>query len=127
MADKRILVVDDEQDIIDMLVELLTTQGYEVASALTAEAALELVRASIYDAAILDFNLPDMNGVMLHRQIRQMDNELADHTLFTSGLVQSDDNMGYYEAFGGGFIAKPFDLNDVIEALRNLWAGAEAE
>jgi DNA-binding response OmpR family regulator len=127
MAEKRILVVDDEQDIIDMLVELLTTQGYEVDSALTAEAALEAVRASIYDAAILDFNLPDMDGVMLHRQIRQMDNELADHTLFTSGLVQSDDNMGYYAAFGGGFIAKPFDVNDVIEALRNLWAGGEAE
>jgi len=87
MAEKRILVVDDEQDIIDMLVELLVAQGYEVDSAATAEGALEQVRANIYDGAILDFNLPDMNGVMLHRQIRQMDSELADHTLFTSGLV----------------------------------------
>lgn len=125
MADKRILVVDDEQDIIDMLVELLTAQGYAVDSAVTAEGALEQVRANIYDAAILDFNLPDMNGVMLHRQIRQMDNELADHTLFTSGLVQSEDNMGYYAAFGGGFLAKPFDVNDVIEAVRNLWVEPE--
>ena len=122
MAEKRILVVDDEQDIIEMLVELLTAQGYVVDSATAAEGALEQVRANIYDGAILDFNLPDMNGVMLHRQIRQMDGELAEHTLFTSGLVQSEDNMGYYSAFGGGFLAKPFDLNDVIEAVRGLWA-----
>jgi len=121
MEDKRILVVDDEQGIIDLLTDLLTSQGYVVDSALDAAGALELVRANIYDAAILDFNLPDMDGVMLHRQIRQMDAELADHTLFTSGLVQSEDNLGYYSTFGGGFIPKPFDVNDVFEAVRNLW------
>ena len=121
MAGKRILVVDDERDIIDLLTEVLCAHGYTVDSALSAEGALELVRANIYDAAILDFNLPDMDGVMLHRQIRQMDEELADRTLFTSGLVQSDDNLGYYNAFAGGFIAKPFDVQDILEALRMVW------
>jgi two-component system NtrC family sensor kinase len=121
MADKRILVVDDEQEVIDMLDELLTAQGYAIDSATSAAGALELVRANMYDAAIVDFALPDMNGVMLHRQIRQMDSELADHTLFTSGLVQSEDNMGYYAAYGSGFLAKPFDLNAVVEAVRKLW------
>jgi len=121
MAGKRILVVDDEQDIIDLLTDLLSANGYAVDSALDAAGALDLVRASIYDAAILDFNLPDMDGVMLHRQIRQMDEELADHTLFTSGLVQSEDNLGYYSTFGGGFIPKPFNVQDVLDALGNLW------
>jgi DNA-binding response OmpR family regulator len=121
MAGKRILIVDDERDIIDLLTEVLGAHGYAVDSAINAEGALDLVRANIYDAAILDFNLPDMNGVMLHRQIRQMDEELAGHSLFTSGLLQSDDNLGYYSAYSVGFISKPFDVQDVLEALRGLW------
>ena len=77
MAGKRIIVVDDEREIIDLLSEVLSAHGYTVDSAVNADGALELIRTNIYDAAILDFNLPDMNGVMLHRQIRQMDEELA--------------------------------------------------
>lgn len=122
MSTKRILVVDDETDIIDLLRELLVSQGHEVDSATGAADALELIRATIYDAAILDFNLPDMNGVMLHRHIRQMDEELADNTLFTSGMVQSENNVGYYAAHGMGFLSKPFDMQDVLEALDRLWA-----
>ena len=118
---KRILVVDDEPEIVELLTDILTGHGYEVDSAYRAKEALELVRASIYDAAILDFNLPDMDGVMLHRKIRQMDEELADATLFTSALVQSDKNLGYYSAHGHGFLHKPFDVVEVLDALQSLW------
>lgn len=114
---KRILVVDDEPDIVDMLQEFLVANGYVADSAPTAEGALGLVRDQIYDAAILDFNLPDMDGVMLHRQIRQMDAELAQRTLFTSGLVQSEHNLGYYATYGMGFVSKPFDLQEVLDWL----------
>ena len=50
----------------------MTDQGYEVDSAPDAATALACVKEQIYDAAILDFNLPDMNGVRLHRRLRQM-------------------------------------------------------
>jgi two-component system OmpR family response regulator len=123
---RQILVVDDEPQIVELLNEILTGNGYTVHSAPDAKGALELVRAQIFDAAILDFNLPDMDGVMLHRRIRQMDEELAERTLFTSGLVQSDSNMGYYSTYGVGFISKPFDYQEILDALANLWhAGAE--
>ena len=127
MASKRILVVDDEPEIVTMLRDLLVAHGYAVDEAGDARGALELVRANMFDAAILDFNLPDMNGVMLHRQIRQMDEELAGRTLFTSGLVQSKDNLGYYSAFGGGFISKPFDVGEVLDSLDRLWSGGSGE
>lgn len=121
MPAKRILVVDDEPPIVELLSEILGGQGYEVDAAGDAAEALRLVRASIYDAAIIDFNLPDMDGVMLHRQIRQMDAELANATLFTSGLVQSENNLGYYHEFGMGFLSKPFDVQEMIDAMGALW------
>lgn len=113
----RILLVDDEKDIVEMLGDVLSTHGFDVDSAHSAEEALERIRETIYDAAILDFNLPDMDGVMLHRQIRQMDTELAGKTLFMSGMVQSDQNLGYYAAQSAGFLSKPFQVDQVLEAL----------
>lgn len=113
MAGERILVVDDEAAIVELLKDVFVAEGYLVDSAADAEAALRLVRENIYDVALVDFNLPDMNGVMLHRQIRQMDAELASCTIFMSGLLQSDDNLGYYLSHSGGFLAKPFDIADV--------------
>jgi DNA-binding response OmpR family regulator len=121
MSAKRILVVDDEQPILDLLREILSDQGYVIDEALDAAEALERVRENIYDAAILDFNLPDMNGVMLHREIRQMDEELAARTLFTSGLAQTEKNLDYYTAHGKGFISKPFEVRDVLGAVNALF------
>lgn len=114
---KRVLIVDDEPDILDLLSDILKAAGYEVTTALDASQALERIKETIFDAAIIDFNLPDMNGVMLHRQIRQMDEELAGHTLFTSGQMQSGPNMDYYSAFGGGFLSKPFEVEEILGAL----------
>jgi DNA-binding response OmpR family regulator len=115
MAGERILVVDDESDIVELLRDILTAEGYVVDA---ADGALSLIRENIYDAALLDFNLPDLDGVMLHRQIRQMDGELAARAIFMSGLLQSDVNLGYYMSHSGGFLAKPFDIREVLGQIR---------
>jgi DNA-binding response OmpR family regulator len=120
MAGERILVVDDESEIVELLRDVLTAEGYVVDAAPTAEGALQLIRENIYDAALLDFNLPDLDGVMLHRQIRQMDAELAARAIFMSGLLQSDVNLGYYMSQSGGFLAKPFDIRDVLSQIRTV-------
>ena len=120
MAGERILVVDDEADIVELLRDVLVAEGYAVDAAEDAAASLQLIRENIYDLALLDFNLPDMDGVMLHHQIRQMDAELASRTIFMSGLLQSDGNLGYYMSQSGGFLAKPFDIRDVLRQVRTV-------
>jgi DNA-binding response OmpR family regulator len=117
MAGERILVVDDEADIVELLRDVLEADGYVVDAALDAGSALQLIRENIYDLALIDFNLPDMDGVMLHHQIRQMDAELAASTIFMSGLLQSEDNLGYYMSHSGGFLAKPFDIAEVLRRV----------
>ncbi len=120
MARKKILIVDDEPEVLRFLEELLEEQGYAVDSAEDATGALELVRSTIYDAAILDFNLPDMDGIMLHRQLRQMDAELAGNTIFISGMAQAEQDLDYYSSQGGGFLAKPLEVSDVLDYLRRV-------
>jgi two-component system NtrC family sensor kinase len=123
MAGERILIVDDEADIVELLRDVLAAEGYAVDAAPTAAGALQLIRENIYDLALLDFNLPDMDGVMLHREIRQMDSELASRAIFMSGYLQSDVNLGYYKAQSGGFLAKPFDIRDVLTQVRAVLGG----
>ena len=119
---KRILIVDDEPEIVQLLVEALEKVGYKVDGAADGKAALQAVHDHIYDAAILDFALPDMNGLVVHREIRQMDEELANNTLFCSGHAQSDQNLGYYSTYGVGFVSKPFNIQEIIDSLESLWA-----
>jgi len=121
-ARKRILIVDDEPKIVELLGETLEKIGYQVDGVGSGEAALKAVHDQIYDAAILDFGLPDMTGLALHHEIRQIDEELARNTLFCSGHAQSDQNLGYYSTYGVGFLSKPFDIQEIIDSLETLWA-----
>ncbi len=123
---KRILVVDDEPEIVEMLTHALEKIGYSVDGAEDGRAALKAVHENIYDAAILDFSLPDMNGLEVHREIRQMDEELANKTLFTSGHVQTDQNLGYYSTYGVGFLSKPFNIEEVVDSLESVLIVDEA-
>ena len=123
MSGQRVLVVDDEAEIVELLRDVLVADGYVVDTAPDAGVALGLIRENIYEVALLDFNLPDMNGIMLHHQIRQMDAELASCTIFMSGLLQSDDNLGYYMSQSGGFLAKPFDIADVLRRVLSVLRG----
>jgi len=122
MANLRILVVDDEAPITDMLEQALEQVGYEVDSSATAADALERIRANLYDALILDFALPDMNGVALHSEVRKIDEELAQRTLFISGNDLPREKLSYFAADGGGFLPKPFDVWEVVARIRKIAA-----
>ena len=118
---KRVLIVDDEAPIRDVLQQALEGVGYAVVGVGSGAEALQAIRDEIFDAAIVDFQLPDMDGLQLHREFRQMDDELAQNTLFISGHGQSDQNLGYYSTYGVGFLSKPFNIEEVVDALESLW------
>ena len=122
MSATRILVVDDEESIRDLLRDALVEIGWAVDTAATAAEALQLIKENLYDAAVLDFALPDINGVMLHRKIREMDPELAQATLFISGMAQSDQRLDYFGADGIGFLSKPFNVQEVVTRLQKIVA-----
>ena len=71
MGQKKILIVDDEKTIRDMLEMMFTKAGYQVRSAESAEDAIELLKNENIYVMFLDLNLPGMNGVELCRKIRK--------------------------------------------------------
>jgi len=73
MPDIKILVVDDEENILNIFRLALESNGYKVDTAATAHEALEKVKAGTFQVCLLDNNLPDMHGTELLRQIHQID------------------------------------------------------
>ncbi|MEW5805957.1 MAG: response regulator [Acidobacteriota bacterium] len=120
MDKKKIIIVDDEKDIRELVTEVMIGEGFEVDAAATGHEALDLVKNNIYDVAIIDFNLPDMDGLTLHHEFKVMDKELADNTIFISGLIQSKDNLDYFFTHSAGFLPKPFRIKDLIFSIKKL-------
>jgi DNA-binding response OmpR family regulator len=76
LAKRRLLIVDDEQDITFLLCAILQESGFEVVSFNDPLLALQHFKPSYYDLVILDIRMPEMNGFELYRQIKREDNQV---------------------------------------------------
>src|SRR6266516_478716 len=112
---KRILVVDDEQEITMVLRSGLVTHGYEVRVAGEGEAALELFQAWTPDLVVTDLSMPNMNGLRLCQQLRAI-----------SGvpiivLSVKGDEANKIEALDAGaddYVTKPFGIGELLARVR---------
>ncbi len=104
----RILVVDDDRDIREVVGAMLDAVGLTVESAMSAEEALERVRADRYDLLVLDWNLPGMTGIELCRLIRR-DPELSTlPVLFLTAHASSRDVVEAFAVGADDYVVKPF-------------------
>jgi two-component system, OmpR family, KDP operon response regulator KdpE len=111
----RILVVDDEPNIIGTLAPLLRVRGYEVFSAMTGRAALEAVERDKPDLIVLDLGLPDINGVEVCRQIRQT---LSLPILVLSARGAEGDKVKALDAGADDYVTKPFGTEELLARVR---------
>jgi two-component system phosphate regulon response regulator PhoB len=104
----RVLVVDDDRDIREVVGAMLDAVGLTVDSAMSAEEALERVRAQSFDLLVLDWNLPGMTGVELCRLIRR-DPQLATMpVLFLTAHASSHDVVEAFASGADDYVVKPF-------------------
>jgi CheY-like chemotaxis protein len=82
--------------------------------------ALLWLGESDYDLVILDLNLPAMDGTTLHREIARLSPRLAERSIFISGFIQSKENLDYFYTHGGAYLSKPFRLEDLLTAVRQV-------
>lgn len=108
MRDK-ILIVDDERDIVSMLKDYFAFQGYDV---MTAGSGLEAVKKAEGqpDLILLDINMPGMDGLQVCRAIRE---HVTCPILFLTARVEASDKIIGFQAGADDYIVKPFDLDEL--------------
>ena len=114
----RVLVVDDEHNLTELLSMALRYEGWEVRSAGTGMAAVRAAREFEPDAVALDMMLPDMDGLEVLRRMREHNDRLP--VLFLTARDAVEDRIAGLTAGGDDYVTKPFSLEEVVARLRAL-------
>ncbi len=114
----HILIVDDEELTVQLYTNVLKAEGYRTSSSTNGEEALKLLRYRHYDAAVLDLNLPGIDGVEILRQVRALGETLP--IVITSAYADQSTEKQLQEYKIDGFLEKPIDTSRLIMIIKNL-------
>jgi len=114
----RVLVVDDEPNLAELLTSALRYEGWDVSTALDGHTAIRTARESGPDVVVLDVMLPDMDGLTVLRRLRERDADVP--VLFLTARDAVEDRVAGLTAGGDDYVTKPFSLEEVVARLRGL-------
>ena len=114
----RVLVVDDEQMLTDLLSMALRMEGWEVRTAGSGFDALNAAREFAPDAMVLDIMMPDLDGMSVLQRLRQAGDDVP--VLFLTAKDSVSDRVAGLTAGGDDYVTKPFSLEEVVARLRWL-------
>jgi len=117
MAAERILIVDDDESIRQIVRICLTDEGYEVFEAPNGQVALNTLDQFTPDLILLDLRMPVMDGWEFAKHYEKMPGPRAPVVAFVAALNAEQDCADLDAA---GILAKPFDLDDLLKAVRSL-------
>ncbi len=121
----KILVVDDEPIIAQLIVDMLTVDGYDVDIAFDGLAALERIGCRGYDLILSDLRMPELDGLGLYRELERNRPELARRFVFITGTSEHTDYAGLIGDLAVPVLTKPFDLSPLQRLTREMVAGAD--
>ena len=116
----RILLVDDEPNIVMSLEFLMRKNGYQVGIARNGTEALAAINQTPYDLVLLDVMMPDVDGYQVCRSIRECPSRTATKVIFLSAKSQPADVQQGYAAGADLYIPKPFSTRQLMEKVREL-------
>ncbi len=114
----RVLVVDDEPTLAEILASVLRYEGWEVRTAADGNSAVRAAREFQPDAVILDVMLPDFDGLEVLRRLRTIRPYVC--VLFLTARDAVEDRIAGITAGGDDYVTKPFSLEEVLARLRGL-------
>ena len=122
-AIRKILVIEDERQLIDLLTLHLTAEGYKVDAAADGEAGLRAFQAGQYGMVLLDWMLPSMSGIDVLREIRAMDTRTP--VVMLTGRVEESDKVLGLELGCDDYLAKPFSIRELTARIKALYRRIE--
>jgi two-component system alkaline phosphatase synthesis response regulator PhoP len=108
MAKEKILVVDDEEDILELVRYNLSREGYRVTGALTGEDALRKVRSDTFDLIVLDLMLPGMDGLAFTKTVKNDSRLRSIPIIMLTAKGEESDIVTGLELGADDYITKPF-------------------
>ncbi len=125
MVGERILVADDEPEIVDLCSRLLIGQGYAVRAAMSGQAAIAHLEAEPFDLLVIDIKMPDMDGLTVLRRGRELNPDLA--AVVITGFATMDSALEAMHSGARGFVLKPFGLQEFIQVATEALEEARKE
>lgn len=113
----RVLVVDDEASVRVSLQRYLAGKGHDVETTASGEDALVRLKASKYDAVIVDMRMPDLSGEQLFERLRSNDPAHAERVIFTTGDLVNEQMRRFLDGTGRPCVPKPFEFASFDQAL----------
>jgi two-component system, NtrC family, sensor kinase len=118
---RKVLVVDDEADILDLVVKILQRDGYEVQTAVDGESALRHLAVGRFDLIISDWKMPGLSGRQLFERLLATDAEAAERMIFMTGDVLSEKTEQFLNEHGKVCLHKPFSIADFQKVVSDMF------
>jgi DNA-binding NtrC family response regulator len=112
----KVMVIDDDEFVLELLDEFLTDNGYDVSTTDSGEAALEKIRSASPDVALVDYKLPGMDGLETIRRINEISSDTV--TIIMTGFPTLDSSIKAIRLGASDYILKPFKLDEVSLSLQ---------
>lgn len=116
----RVLVVDDEDDIRELIALVLRRKGYDVTSIGDPRAALDLAATVAFDAALLDWSMPVMDGGELCSRLRELPGMRETPILIVTAHADAATRVRATAAGASDFLTKPFSLKHLVEVVAGV-------
>lgn len=124
---KKVLVVEDEEDINQMIVHHLRAAGYEVASAHDGEPALELLDKYEFDLAVIDILLPGIDGWQICKSVRSSAKHGSMPIVFLTALSDEADRIKGFDLGCDDFLSKPFSPRELVSRVHAILRRTQKE
>lgn len=117
---KRLLVVDDEPNLLVAVAACLRAEGYEVSMARSGREALLRLAETVPDLLVSDIRMPGMDGYTLARQIRSSARSALVPIVFLTAKDETEDRIEGFRAGIDAYLTKPFEPNELIAVIQNI-------
>jgi CheY-like chemotaxis protein len=119
-ARARILLVDDDPMITELVVDMLGMEGYDVDTATNGIEALQKLERQRYDLIITDLHMPKLDGSGFYRELAQRKLHSLKRIIFLTGTTGASDEHRFVQESGVPVLLKPFNVSELIELVRRL-------
>jgi DNA-binding response OmpR family regulator len=126
MTPSKVLVVDDNHDICDLLALKLTNAGFDVTQANDGLSALELGLSGGFDLVVLDVMMPGMSGIDVLRRLRDAEQTATTPVLLLTAKTQERDVETGFGAGAGEYMTKPFSPRELLVRVKAMLARAQS-